>query len=67
MLDGSGIVTVVGELEAAGMSEHVGMNGEADARRFADPRERLAEAYRTHRPASLSDKQIRRAPSSYFD
>jgi hypothetical protein len=36
-LQRSGVYTIIGEVEAAGMTEHVGMNREIEACRLASP------------------------------
>ena len=58
-LDGAGVVLAVGEGEAAGMSEHVGMDRKAELGRHPNRRELLPEAGRGHRRARSVVTQVR--------
>lgn len=60
LLDRARVVSVMGELEAAGVAEHVRVDGEGELGRLADPGELLAEAGRGHRPVPLGGEEVRR-------
>ena len=49
MLDGPGVLTVIGELEAGGMAKHVGVDRHAELRRVAGSGEQLAKSGGRHR------------------
>lgn len=59
MLDGAGVLAVVGEPVTNGMTEHVGMDGEGEPRGLADARQELAEAGCCHRCAPLGSEDER--------
>ena len=48
-LDRAGVVLAVGEREAAGMSQHVGVDGEGELGRHPDHRQLLSEPGGGHR------------------
>jgi len=58
VLDGAGVLTVVGELEPGRMSQHVRMDRHAQLGRIAGASEQLAEGGRGHRRAALGDKNV---------
>jgi hypothetical protein len=61
-LDGASVVAVVGELEPAGMPQHVGMHEEREFRRAAFPRR-----YRMHAGISALGPAYMQAPSGEVD
>ena len=58
-LDGAGVVPGMGEREAAGMAQHVRVDGEGELGRHADHRQLLPEAGSAHRCPSLGGEQVR--------
>src|SRR5947208_3427425 len=60
VLQGSGIVPVVCELESAAMPQHVRVNVEWHVATIADPAEQRIPALRRQRPATLGAKHERR-------
>lgn len=58
VLDGAGVMAVVGELETAPVPEHVRMNRKSQRRFLPGARQHLAEPGRRHRPAPLGQKHI---------
>ena len=58
MLNGSGIVAVVGELVAAGMAQHVGMDRKRHICDLAESGHEVMEAHWADRPATLADEHI---------
>jgi hypothetical protein len=58
VLQGPRIVTIVGELEAAGMAQHVRMDGKGDLGSLAEPGNEMVEAERAHRPATLGNEDV---------
>ena len=62
LLDGTRVVSAVGEREAAGVAQHVRVDREGELGRRADHREQFSEPGRTHRRAPLGREQVRREP-----
>ena len=58
VLDGARIVSIIRELEAAGMSQHVWMNGKRNASFSAGTRNQLAYRRCRQRPSALRDEQV---------
>ena len=58
-LDRAGIVLAMGEGEAAGMAQHVGMDGEGEFGCRPDRRQLLSESGGTRRCAPLGGEQVR--------
>src|SRR5437899_10349726 len=58
LLQGAGVHAVVGELEAAGVPEHVRVDGEGEVGRLADPGDELLERGRRERPLALADEHV---------
>lgn len=58
LLQGPGVVTVVGELIAARVPQHVRMDGKGELGRLADRREELTEGRRRHGPAALAGEHV---------
>src|SRR5262245_14260381 len=58
MLQSPRVVTVIGEFEAAGVAEHVGMDGEWHLRRLPEPRNHPAEGNRAHGRSPLAQEQV---------
>src|ERR1700757_785540 len=56
VLDGSGVLAVVSELEAGGMPQHVRVDRHAELGLFAGASDELAEIGRGHRSLALGDK-----------
>jgi hypothetical protein len=54
VLDGAGVLAVVGELVAAGVPEHVRMDGEGERGEFAGALKHLTKAHRGYGAATLS-------------
>ena len=52
------IDAVVGELEAAGMAQHVRMNGERKFGQFACPADHFQEPGPSHRPTAFGIKHV---------
>src|SRR3954471_21339929 len=61
LLQGAGVVAVVVELEAAGVPEHVRVDGKREFGRVADPCEQLPEGGHGQRPFALADEHVGRA------
>src|SRR5262245_41227564 len=53
VLERAGVDAVIGELEAAGVSEHVRMNGEGKFGQFPSPADHFEEPGSGHRPAAF--------------
>ena len=58
MLQGAGVVAIVGELEAAGMAKHVRMHGKGHLGGLAEPCHEVMEADWAHRPAALANEDM---------
>jgi hypothetical protein len=58
LLQGAGVVAIVGELEAAGVSKHVWMHGKRHLGGLAEALNEMMKAHRTDRPATLGNKYI---------
>jgi hypothetical protein len=56
--DGAGVVPVVGQLEAAGVAQHVRVHRQRQPRRTADPVDELLQAGDGHRPGALGGEDI---------
>ena len=61
VLNRARIVTIVGELVAGTVSEHVGVNGESDLCVFTSPCDDLSHGCCCQRSSAFSDEQIRTA------
>jgi hypothetical protein len=57
VLQSAGVVAIVGELEAASMSQHVWMDGKRHLCRLAEPCHEVMEADRRHRSTGKSESQ----------
>jgi hypothetical protein len=53
------VVAAMGEREAAGVPQHVRVDGEGELGRYSDHRELLPEPGGTHRRAPLGGEQVR--------
>jgi hypothetical protein len=53
-----GVMAVVGKLVAAGMPEHVRVDGEGEPGRLTEQRQQLAEGRRRHGPAPLAGEHV---------
>ena len=60
MLQGSGVVAFVGEVEPAGVPQHVGVGGEGEPGYLARPRDEPGEVARGQRPTPLGGEQVGR-------
>lgn len=60
MLQHPGVVPVLGQLEPAGVPEHMGMGREGQPCRLASPGHELADVARGHRAATFGHEQIGR-------
>jgi hypothetical protein len=60
VLEGSGIMPVVGELIASRVPEHVRMDWEWELCGFSDPGDRFQETRGRGRPAALGDEDVAR-------
>jgi hypothetical protein len=58
MLQGAGIVAVVGQFEAAGMAQHVRMDRKRQLGGLAEPCNQMMEAERAQRAATLRDEHV---------
>ncbi len=58
MLDRTGIVALVREIEACGMPQDVGMDGEGNPRLLPFPLDQFPERRRRQRPAKLRDEDL---------
>jgi hypothetical protein len=58
MLDSPGVMSVVGEFEAAGMAQHMGMDGEADACNLTGTSEDLSHIVGGERPPAFGQENI---------
>src|SRR5260221_7754143 len=58
VLQGSGVVAIVGELEAARMPQHVRMQREWHLGGLAEPLDKMMEADGAHRSTALGDEDI---------
>lgn len=56
----AGVVPAVGECEAAGMAQHMRMDGEGEGCRHPDHGQLLAKAGGSHRRTSLGGEQVGR-------
>lgn len=65
VLQGSGVVTLIGELKAAGMTQHVGVHWECDLCRQRRARHKFTHIARRHRAATLRDEQVRAGRASH--
>lgn len=60
VLDQARVCPLIGQGEAAGVAEHVGMSGQGKARRFAIALDRNPSGFPAQRPASLThEKRVR--------
>jgi hypothetical protein len=58
VLQGAGIVAIVGELEAASVPQHVWMDGKRHLCGLAEPCNEVMEAKCAHRSTALRDEYI---------
>src|SRR5713101_5412209 len=58
LLDRPRVVPLIGQLETAGVAEHVGMNREGEAGSLADARHELPDGRGGERPSALRGKHI---------
>jgi hypothetical protein len=58
VLQSASIVAIVGELEAAGMTKHVRMDGERHFGGSAKPCHEMMEAHGTDGPTTLANKYV---------
>jgi hypothetical protein len=58
VLQSARIVAIVGELEAAGVAQHVRMDGKRHLNGLAEPCHEVMEADGRHRSASLGNKHM---------
>ena len=58
VLQGAGVVAVVGELEPACMPKHVWVDGERHLCDFAKPCHEMMEAHRADRPATFGNEHV---------
>jgi hypothetical protein len=58
VLERAGVVAVVGELEAAGMAQHVRMDGKRQLGGLAEPCHKMMEAHRADWFATLANKCV---------
>jgi hypothetical protein len=56
VLQGASIVAVIGQLEAAGMAQHVRMDGERHLGRLAEPYHEMVEAHGADWSATLANE-----------
>ena len=63
-LDRAGIAAVVGQLETAGLAQHVGVDLEAEVGTLAQPLDQLLVAVDRDRRLALGHKQVRRPAHS---
>jgi hypothetical protein len=59
VLDGTGIVTIIGELEPAGMAQHMGMHRKGEGGELAGAGEYSPDRRGAQGPALLGDKHLR--------
>ena len=62
MLQRAGIDAVVGELEAAGVAQHVRMNGKGKFGQFPSPADHFQEPGPGHRPAAFGVAAVMNSP-----
>jgi hypothetical protein len=60
VLEGSGIMSIIGELVASRVPEHVGVDWERHLCDFPRPSDRFQETCRRRGPTTLGDKHISR-------
>jgi hypothetical protein len=58
MLDGAGVLAVIGKFKAGGMPQHVRVDGHAQLGRLSGARDQLMEGSGGHRCAALGEKDI---------
>ena len=58
VLQGAGIVAVIGQLVAAGMAQHVWMHSERHLRGLAEPYHEMMEAHGADWPATLANEYM---------
>jgi len=59
-LDGAGVLTLSGEVEAGGMPQHVGVYGEREPGEQPSPRHDLPHRRRRERPLPFRSEEVRR-------
>ena len=58
MLEGTGVLTVIGELEPAGMAKHVGVDREWHVGSLADAPDEAVETDGTDWPTALGNEDV---------
>jgi hypothetical protein len=58
VLQSAGVVAIVGQFEAAGVAQHVGMDGKRHLGGLPQPSNEVVEAHWADRPATLADKDV---------
>ena len=58
MLKSARVVSIVGELEAAGMAQHVRMDGKRHLGGFAEAGNEMMETHRADRSATLANEYV---------